>query len=52
MSGAEAERELEEAKVEVTQVDENSMKRMVLSVEKRINENMQAAVAQLCCSAA
>jgi len=38
---AEAERELEEARVEVTQVDENSMKRMVLSIEKRINENMQ-----------
>ena len=27
--------------MEVTSLDENSMKRMVLSIEKRINENMQ-----------
>jgi len=27
--------------VEVAQIDENGMKRMVLSIEKRINENMQ-----------
>ena len=38
---AEAERELETSQVEVVQVDANTMKRMVLSVEKRINENMQ-----------
>ena len=29
------------SQVEVTNLDENSMKRMVLSIEKRINENMQ-----------
>jgi hypothetical protein len=29
------------SQVEVTSLDENSMKRMVLSIEKRINENMQ-----------
>lgn len=38
---AEAEAELAESQVEVTNLDENSMKRMVLSIEKRINENMQ-----------
>ena len=29
------------SQVEVTSLDETSMKRMVLSIEKRINENMQ-----------
>ena len=38
---AEAEADLESSQVEVAQIDENSMKRMVLSIEKRINENMQ-----------
>eukprot|EP00316_Scyphosphaera_apsteinii_P000792 CAMPEP_0119320110 /NCGR_PEP_ID=MMETSP1333-20130426/51482_1 /TAXON_ID=418940 /ORGANISM="Scyphosphaera apsteinii, Strain RCC1455" /LENGTH=558 /DNA_ID=CAMNT_0007326739 /DNA_START=35 /DNA_END=1711 /DNA_ORIENTATION=- len=38
---AEAEKDLEQSQVDVAQVDVNSMKRMVLSVEKRINENMQ-----------
>ena len=38
---AEAEADLESSKVEVAQIDENGMKRMVLSIEKRINENMQ-----------
>lgn len=39
---AQAERELSESKVEVeAQIDANALKRMILSVEKRINENMQ-----------
>ena len=38
---AEAEADLESSQVEVAQIDENGMKRMVLSIEKRINENMQ-----------
>ena len=38
---AQAERDLVSSQVEVTQLDANSLKRMILSVEKRINENMQ-----------
>ena len=39
---AQAERELTSSKVEVADnLDANTMKRMILSVEKRINENMQ-----------
>jgi len=39
---AEAEADLESSQVEVEQqIDANGMKRMVLSIEKRINENMQ-----------
>ena len=38
---ARAEQELEHSRVEVAQMDGNMLKRMILSVEKRINENMQ-----------